>query len=59
MGRVEELECRTPNGEEILAIHELPDDVYVVTRSQLYKLILLDTSLTMKPIHVFVPAGHA
>lgn len=54
-----EVECRTPNGEPVLEMHTVDDEVYVVTESQLYKMLADEAGIRLLPIHQFMSPGHA
>ena len=54
-----EMECRTPNGEQVLGMDVINDDLYVYTASQMYKAVMEDEKMRLLPIHQFMQPGHA
>ena len=58
MGGIEH-QCQTPNGEEVLSIHDIDGDVFVVTSSQVYRMLYDEVSVRLLPVHQFMQPGHA
>ena len=55
-----EVECKTPNGQNVLHIEHVDDEtVFVVTRSQLYRLLMDNEGARLLPVHQFMSPGHA
>ena len=46
--------CHTPNGEDVLDMRRVGDDLYIVTESEIYRLVIGEERMRLMPIHQFV-----